>query len=556
MTSSNHATTAIPFQGGGEMGLSMASLDWSRTSFGPLTQWPVSLRATVATVLRSGMPMMLWWGPRFLQLYNDAFRPLLCSRHPRCLGQPGEEAWGELWSRLGPRAQGVLEGGPATRSEDLWLPIDRDGRREVVCFTLCYSPVVDDAGEVGGVLVIGLEAASVDHSRVLAAQAERDRAQRIVQDAEARLRLVLDAASLGIWDFDPVTGLLEADARFRTLFGLSETTVLDYSAVLQCIHPDDRERVDAAIRRMMDVEQPEPLAIEYRTIGLDDGVERWVHARGKMLVDPTTAAVRCVGILRDNAADKALELEREARMDALSRTVRFAELFVGVLGHDLRTPLNTIKLGAEVLAMRDDEGRGSPTQRILKSAERMRRMIDDLLDFTHARLGHGLPLAPREANLVEIAQACVEELQPGDPRIVVHSEGDPRGRWDADRLAQLLTNLLANALEHGRRGSPVAVRIDGREPERVELEVHNEGIIDPTVLPEIFDPFASGRRNRGRRAGLGLGLFITQQIAVGHGGAISADSSPSDGTRLRVALPRLSMAPTAGDRADEPPTGL
>jgi PAS domain S-box-containing protein len=500
--------------------------------------WPTSLRTAVSLVLRSNVPMMLWWGPRLAQLYNDGFRPIVGGRHPRCVGEPGQDAWGELWPRLGPRAQAVLQGGPAARSEDLWLPIDRDGRREVACFTFCYSPVPDDDGATGGVLVVGLEAAAVEHARVLAAQAERDRARRIVQDAEARLRLVLDAASLGIWDFDPLAGVLEADARFRDLFGLSPDTSLDYSAVLQCIHPDDRDRVDSAIRRMMDVDRPEPLLIEYRTVGLDDGVERWVHARGKMLVDPNTAAIRCVGIVRDNAADKALELEREARMDALARTVRFAELFVGVLSHDLRAPLNTIKLGAEVLAMREGPNADVPTQRILKSAERMRRMIDDLLNFTHARLGRGLPLAPRDANLLELAHACVDELQPQQPRIAILSEGDPRGHWDADRLAQLLSNLLANALEHGAPGSPIELRIDGRRPADVELEVHNQGAIDSDVLPELFDPFASARRKLGRRTGLGLGLFITQQIAVGHGGTIAVDSSPEHGTRLRVVLPR------------------
>lgn len=543
MKSPLHATAAALFDRGGEMGALMSAFDWAQTSLGAVEQWPASLRTTIRLVLGNGMPMMLWWGPRFVQLYNDAFRPMLAERHPAALGQPGERAWGELWPRLEPWARAVLHGEPSTRSDGLWLSIERDGRRGMACFTFCFGPVLDESGAVGGVLVLVEKVTVSDHVRELAAQAERERTQRIVQDAETRLHLVLDAASLGTWDFDPVTGHLEADARFRALFGLRNDARLDFTAVLQCIHPDDRERVDGATRRMMDPERPEPLIIEYRTIGLEDGVERWVHARGKMLVDPESGAIRCVGIVRDNAADKALELEREARMDALSRTVRFAELFVGVLGHDLRTPLNTIKLGAELLAMREDEPRSSPTQRILKSVERMRRMIDDLLDFTHARLGRGLPLAPRDANLLEIAQACVEELQAGEPPIVVRSEGDPRGRWDPDRLAQLLTNLLANALEHGTRDAPVSVCIDGRRAERVELEVHNPGVIDPVMLPVIFDPFASGRRKRGRRAGLGLGLYITQQIAMGHGGAITADSTPEHGTSLRVALPRTSIMP-------------
>lgn len=542
MKSPLHASAA-PFDRGGEMGALSSAIDWSQTVMGAVEQWPQSLRTTLRIVLANAMPMMLWWGPGLVQLYNDAFRPMLAERHPAALGQPGERAWGELWPRLEPGARAVLRGEPSTRSEGLWLSIDRDGHRGMACFTFCFGPVLDDDGVVGGVLVLVEKVAVSDQVRELAAQAERERAQRIAQDAETRLHLVLDAASLGTWDFDPVIGDLEADARFRALFGLRSDARLDFTAVLQCIHPDDRERVDAATRRMMDPERPEPLIIEYRTIGLEDGVERWVHARGKMLVDPQSGAIRCVGIVRDNAADKALELEREARMEALSRTVRFAELFVGVLGHDLRTPLNTIKLGAELLAMREDEPRSSPTQRILKSVERMRRMIDDLLDFTHARLGRGLPLAPREANLLEIAQGCVEELQAAEPPIVVHSHGDPRGRWDPDRLAQLLTNLLANALEHGSHAGPVSVWIDGRRAERVELEVHNQGAIDPIMLPVIFDPFASGRRRRGQRAGLGLGLYITQQIAMGHGGTITADSTPDRGTSLRVALPRMSLTP-------------
>jgi len=518
----------------------MSSIDWSRTSLGAVEQWPASLRTMVPVMLCSASPMMVWWGPRLVQLYNDAVRPMLGERHPASLGAAGEIAWGGLWPRLGPGAQSVLRGAPATRSESLWLPVERGGRSGMACFTFCYSAILDDTGAVGGVLVIAEKVMVADHVLELAAQAERVRAQRAVQDAKTRERLVLDAASLGTWDFDPLTGQLEADMRFRALFGLSARATLDFTAVLQCIHPDDRERVDAATRRMMDLGNPEPLVIDYRTVGMEDGVERWVHARGKMLVDPETAAVRCVGIVRDNAADKALELEREARMDALARTVRFAELFVGVLGHDLRTPLNTIKLAAELLAMHDDDGSGgSPTLRILKSVERMRRMIDDLLDFTHARLGHGLPLAPRDANLLEIAHACVDELQPAAPPMEVRCEGDPRGHWDPDRLAQLLTNLLANALEHGTRSAPVLVCIDGRRAERVELEVHNEGAIDPVMLPVIFDPFASGRRERERRAGLGLGLYITQQIAVGHGGVITAKSTLEHGTRLRVELPRL-----------------
>src|SRR4029079_6163906 len=140
---------------------------------------------------------------------------------PQSLGEAGEGVWAELWPRLGPGAQAVLRGATATRSERLWLRVERDVLRGLACFTFCYGPVPDDNGAVGGVLVIAEKVMVADHVRELAAQAERVRAQRAVQDAETRLRLVLDAASLGTWDFDPLTGHLEADMRFRALFGLS-----------------------------------------------------------------------------------------------------------------------------------------------------------------------------------------------------------------------------------------------------------------------------------------------------------------------------------------------
>ncbi|HET8843287.1 MAG TPA: hypothetical protein VFN35_17625, partial [Ktedonobacteraceae bacterium] len=143
------------FSGGGEMGALMRAFDWAKTSIGPVEQWSPSLRTAVGILLHSRYPMFLWWGPDLIQLYNDAYRPSLGSdRHPSALGRPGREDWGEIWPIIGPMVESVLGGGEATWSEDQLIPITRQGFLEEVYWTFSYSPVLEDDGTVGGVLVV------------------------------------------------------------------------------------------------------------------------------------------------------------------------------------------------------------------------------------------------------------------------------------------------------------------------------------------------------------------------------------------------------------------
>ncbi|HZH77102.1 MAG TPA: PAS domain-containing protein, partial [Archangium sp.] len=141
------------FAGGGEMGVLMHSIDWSKTELGAVEQWPSSLRTVVGLVLRSRFPMLLWWGPNLIQLYNDAYRPILGEKHPRAMGAPGHEVWKEIWPVIGPMAESIQRGGPATWNEHLLLPMQRKGFLEETYFTFSYSPVPAEVGPLGGVLV-------------------------------------------------------------------------------------------------------------------------------------------------------------------------------------------------------------------------------------------------------------------------------------------------------------------------------------------------------------------------------------------------------------------
>lgn len=181
------------------------------------------------------------------------------------------------------------------------------------------------------------------------------------------------------------------------------------------------------------------------------------------------------------------------------------------------------------------------TRRITTSAERMGRMISDLLDFTRGRLGRGIPIHPRPANLRHICRHVVEELEAGHPerQLRLSAEGRFQGAWDPDRLAQVFGNLGKNALEYSPEGTPVdfVLRDEG---DAVSVEVHNEGPpIAAEALSSVFEPFQRAvDAEHHASSGLGLGLFIVQQIVTAHGGTVEVRSTKVEGTSFTVRLPR------------------
>lgn len=220
----------------------------------------------------------------------------------------------------------------------------------------------------------------------------------------------------------------------------------------------------------------------------------------------------------------------------------------------LRNPLNAIRLSADVLLHSDcvvDKHLKS-VRRILSSAERMGRIISDLLDFTRGRLGGGIPITPQPINLRHLCRQVLEELEASHPgrELRLEAPGNFLGEWDPDRFAQVMGNLCKNALDYSPENSPVDVVLHD-EGDTVCLEVHNPGApIPPDQLPHIFDPFRQATTSRRHPApGLGLGLFIVQQIVHAHGGAVTVRSTAADGTTFTVRLPRT-KGPAGVTRAE------
>jgi signal transduction histidine kinase len=267
-------------------------------------------------------------------------------------------------------------------------------------------------------------------------------------------------------------------------------------------------------------------------------IRLWTETRGELTNAEVSELTRF-----NEAIDQALA-ESVARYTAdLSQS---KEMFIAILGHDLRTPLGAIITSSTFMLELDElaEPYLTLTARIASSARRMDRMVGDLLDLTRSRLGGGIPIDRDWMDLEHAVRDVAGELasQHAGQAVEVHAAGDLRGQWDHGRLSQVLTNLIGNAMEHGARDTPVRVIVGGADDE-VSVAIHNHGIpIPESLIPRIFDPMkrrqAIGRRTTGADSHLGLGLYIADQIVAGHNGRIDVESSASGGTTFTVRVPR------------------
>jgi len=296
-------------------------------------------------------------------------------------------------------------------------------------------------------------------------------------------------------------------------------------AWVERLHPDDRER--AMRERARGVHRQQLFDLQYRMRD-DSGEYRVFYTR--------TAPVRENGKIT-GWVGTALDVTDRTRAEGeIRRVAAFTEELLGIVGHDLRDPLNIVMLATTLLRMtdlRDDQRK--PVARIAAAAERAVRMLETLLDFTQARIGGGIKVRRAPTDLAQLCADLAAEQE--RIQVAVSAAGDCTGSWDRARLEQLIGNLLRNAADHGTPGQEVELRCTA-EADRVVLSVRNSGApIAPGMLPTLFEPFKRGARGQGSR-NLGLGLYIVRQIAVAHGGSVEARSSAEEGTEFRVILPR------------------
>jgi PAS domain S-box-containing protein len=289
-----------------------------------------------------------------------------------------------------------------------------------------------------------------------------------------------------------------------------------------------------------------PFEMEYR-LRRHDGVYRWIFDRGVPFKNEDGTFGGFIGSCVDVDERRRAQAARERRdAEQLAYARDFEQWILAIVSHDIRTPLAAIDNAAWLLTKKagDPASVRHLAEQVGRSSRRIADMVVELLDLSRERHGGGIPIAPAPANLWEIVRQVADELATSSGRPVrVDGDRTASGMWDAQRVAQAISNLLGNALQHSPAGSPVSARVRV-EAGRAVLDVHNEGAIPTDTLPTIFEAFGARSGRRAGSRGLGLGLFIARAIARAHGGALEVDSSPERGTTFRLVLPcSLSRAP-------------
>jgi sigma-B regulation protein RsbU (phosphoserine phosphatase) len=353
-----------------------------------------------------------------------------------------------------------------------------------------------------------------------------------------QLRLALSAAQMGLWDWDLQAGRIRWSENIDSILGGVPGGPGDtYEAFLQRVLAEDQTRLAQKVAAAL--QSPQDFEAEFR-VYVPAGAPRWMRAKVRVLSENGQAR-RMLGTLKDITREQ--QVEEESR-----RAADFQEQLIDIVSHDIRSPLGAIISWARIMALGGPppEEQQRTFRRITSAALRIERLTRLLLDFARARLGGGITLEPRRCDLHELLQKVSHEFRIAYPDRTVQSdqEGEPTGgTWDPDRLAQVVSNLVENALKYSPPDTLVRLTAKGQK-EQVVLEVHNQGKpIPPELMPHIFEPFRRGpQSSRTAKTSYGLGLYIVQEIVLAHGGTIDVRSDIEEGTTFTVKLPRVPPA--------------
>jgi sigma-B regulation protein RsbU (phosphoserine phosphatase) len=388
------------------------------------------------------------------------------------------------------------------------------------------GPLKDADGHVIGLFGIARDITRYQH-------VEEDQSLNV-----ERLRLSMEAAQVGIWDWDLKAGRIRWSENIDSILGGVPGGPGDtYEAFLQRVLAEDRTRFAQQVATAL--KAPADFDAEFR-VYVPTGAPRWLRSKVRVL-SQGGRATRLLGTLRD--VTREMQLLEESR-----RAVDFQEQLVGIVSHDIRSPLGAIISWARIMAVGGPppEEQQRTFKRITSAALRIERLTRLLLDFSRARLGGGITLEPRRCDMRDMLQKVTHEFRVAYPdrTMAFEVEGEePHGSWDPDRLGQVLSNLLENALKYSPPDTPVRLSARG-DKEQVVLEVHNQGKPIPSeLMPQLFEPFRRGpQASRTAKTSYGLGLYIVQEIVHAHGGTIDVRSNIEEGTTFTVSLPRLPPA--------------
>lgn len=285
-------------------------------------------------IFDSPFPICLWAGPQYALIYNEPYRRILAAKHPAALGQPGSRVSAEIWDELRPQFDAVRAGGDPLYFADAPFVVARleDGGTETAWFDYSLSALRDEDGSVAAILNITPET-----TRHFVLERRLTEERSALASSEERLRLAVENADVGFWDVDVVNNRLIWPARTKTMFGISDDAAVTMDDFYNGLHPKDRDKTTAAFLAAADPERRSLYDVEYRTIGKEDGVERWVAAKGRGVFDASGLCVRVTGTALDITARKTADIRRSALVE-LTLAIR-----------DLRNPADIAYAASEIL---------------------------------------------------------------------------------------------------------------------------------------------------------------------------------------------------------------
>ncbi|EYF04289.1 ATP-binding protein [Chondromyces apiculatus] len=599
--------------GGGECGALMRQVDWSKTAIGPVEAWPQSLRTSVGILLASNYPLYIAWGPRYVQMYNDAYRPICgATKHPASLGEEAAVTWPEVWHMLGPGFDKILATGEANWVEDLMMPLDRNGYLEECYFTYSHSPIRDETGGVGGIFsALSETTARVLDGRRLRTLRDLSATTSTQTTPESACKAATEVLAGNIHDVpfaliylaDPSSAQARLVASSQLAPGSPAAPSLVNLTPPSPLFPSDTSPSDTSPSDAppADALPPDvwPLGpiLAGTTLQRETGIPAawgklpsgpWPEGASTALLLPIlppghsapigvlVAGVSprralddkyrdffqlvAAGIAAGIASATARHEERQ-RTEALAALDREKTAFFSNVSHEFRTPL-TLMLGPVEDSLGDAEEPLGPRQHerlsaVHRNGLRLLKLVNTLLDFSRLEAGRirasyePVDLAAFTADLCGAFRSTIERA---GLTFSVDCPPLPEPAWvDREMWEKIVLNLLSNAFKFTFEGA-IRVRLTGRG-DHLELTVSDTGTgIPPEEISRIFERFHRIQGARGRTyEGSGIGLALVRELVALHKGTIRVESSVGAGSTFTLSVP-TGNAHLPADRLDAPST--
>jgi len=514
--SENLAPPASPIVGDGEMARLIRSFAWETTSLGPLRAWPESLIQSVNLILFTKFPAAVFWGPRMIVFYNDAFFPLLGERHPSGLGKLAQDVWAEAWHLVSGKLEKALQG-EATFEENVLVPVQRSKQVEDVYWTYSYSPIFTTGGKVGGVLV-------VCHDTT-----EEVRGAARLRRNEEKFRTFVEAVSDVVYRMSADWSVaLQVEGRGF----LPDTHAPDRDWFQRNVHPDDQPRVLAAIHKA--IREGSVFEMEHKVQRLD-GTLGWTFSRAIPVRDQHGTIVEWFGAASDITARKQAE---QALLSAEKLAV--VGRLASSIAHEINNPLEAVTNLLYLAEQTADPETKSMLCTAQQELQRVSLIAANTLRFNRQKL-HPAPIDIGDT-MQSVLNLYEGRFRQAGIQVTFRKEACPLITALGGEIRQVFANLVGNAVDAMSRGGNLKIRVrpgtnwrTGTQGIRITFADNGHGMSSKTKA-QVYKPFFTTKEN----TGTGLGLWISADIVHRHRGVIRLRSSETGtfaGTTFSLFLP-------------------